>query len=118
VRQPAGFIKAVSDRIGLFDNKDNAMLAHDRASGVKKLVTINGIKHYVIYNEACDQAQKETNSWFADSLCIRQLSSDGIFRSQTGPTGLIVRAHPGDGREPSVGSIESDKENLRRRRRL
>jgi hypothetical protein len=44
------------------------MLAHERASGVKKLVTIKGIKHYGIYYEARGQAQKEAIAWFDEHL--------------------------------------------------
>src|SRR5262249_6880456 len=39
----------IAENEELFDNKDHAILAHDRATGVKKLVTIPGIKHYGIY---------------------------------------------------------------------
>ena len=35
---------------------------------VKKLITIKGIKHYGIYNEARDQAQKEALAWFDEHL--------------------------------------------------
>jgi uncharacterized protein len=52
----------------LYDNKDHAILAHERATGVKKLVTIPGIKHYGIYNEARDRAQKEAIAWFDEHL--------------------------------------------------
>lgn len=52
----------------LFDNKDNAILAHQRAKGVKKLITIEGIKHYGIYNEARPQAQREAIAWFDEYL--------------------------------------------------
>jgi uncharacterized protein len=52
----------------LFDNKYHAILAHERATGVKKLVTIPGIKHYGIYNEAREQAQKEAIAWFDEHL--------------------------------------------------
>lgn len=48
----------------LFDNKEHAILAHERATGTKKLVTIPGIKHYGIYNEARAQAQQEALAWF------------------------------------------------------
>jgi uncharacterized protein len=58
----------IAEKEELFDNKDHAILAHDRASGVKKLVTIKGIKHYGIYNEARDQAQKEAIAWFEEHL--------------------------------------------------
>lgn len=58
----------IAENEELFDNKDHAILAHERATGVKKLVTVKGIKHYGIYNEARDQAQKETVAWFDEHL--------------------------------------------------
>ena len=39
----------IAEKEELFDNRDHAILAHERALGVKKLVTIPGIKHYGIY---------------------------------------------------------------------
>jgi hypothetical protein len=50
------------------DNKDHAILAHDRATGVKKLVSIPGIKHYGIYNEARGRAQQEAIAWFDEHV--------------------------------------------------
>jgi hypothetical protein len=35
----------IAENEELFDNKEHAILAHERATGVKKLVTIKGIKH-------------------------------------------------------------------------
>jgi dienelactone hydrolase len=58
----------IAENEELFDNKDNAILAFDRATGVKKLVTVPGIKHYGIYNEARDQARKEAIAWFDEHL--------------------------------------------------
>jgi dienelactone hydrolase len=58
----------IAEKEELFDNKDHAILAHERATGVKKLVTIKGIKHYGIYNEARDRAQKEALAWFDEHL--------------------------------------------------
>jgi dienelactone hydrolase len=58
----------IAENEELFDNKDHAILAHERATGVKKLVTIKGIKHYGIYNEARDQAQKEAIAWYDEHL--------------------------------------------------
>ena len=58
----------IAENEELFDNKEHAILAHERATGVKKLVTIKGIKHYGIYNEARDQAQKEAIAWFDEHL--------------------------------------------------
>ncbi len=48
----------------LFNNKDHAILAYQRSQGVKKLVTIPGIKHYGIYLEARKRAQQEAIAWF------------------------------------------------------
>jgi dienelactone hydrolase len=58
----------IAENEELFDNKEHAIRAHERATGVKKLVTIKGIKHYGIYNEARDQAQKEAIAWFDEHL--------------------------------------------------
>jgi len=58
----------IAEKEELFDNKENAILAHERATGVKKLVTIKDIKHYGVYNEARDQAQKEAIAWFDEHL--------------------------------------------------
>ncbi len=58
----------IAEREELFDNREHAILAHDRASGVKKLVIIKNIKHYGIYNEGRDQARKEAIAWFDEHL--------------------------------------------------
>jgi dienelactone hydrolase len=58
----------IAEKEELFDNKEHAILAHERATGVKKLVTIKGIKHYGVYNEARDQVQKEAIAWFDEHL--------------------------------------------------
>ena len=58
----------IAENEELFDNKDHAILAHDRATGIKKLVTIPGITHYGVYNEAHDQAQREAIAWFDEHL--------------------------------------------------
>ena len=58
----------IAEKEELFDNKDHAILAHDRATGVKKLVTIKNIKHYGIYYEAREQAQLEAIAWFDQYL--------------------------------------------------
>jgi outer membrane protein assembly factor BamB/dienelactone hydrolase len=54
----------IAEKEELFDNKEHALLAFERAAGVKKLVTVKGIKHYGIYNEARGQAQQEALAWF------------------------------------------------------
>jgi dienelactone hydrolase len=58
----------IAENEELFDNKEHAILAYERASGVKKLVTIPGIKHYGIYYEARDRAQREAIAWFDEHL--------------------------------------------------
>ncbi len=52
----------------LFDNKDHAILVHERAKGTKELVTIPGIPHYGIYNETRGQAQKEAIAGYDRNL--------------------------------------------------
>jgi dienelactone hydrolase len=58
----------IAENEELFDNKDHAILAYNRAEGIKKLVTIKGIKHYGIYNEARRRAQQEAIAWFDEHL--------------------------------------------------
>jgi dienelactone hydrolase len=66
----------IAEKEELFDNKEHAILAHERATGVKKLVTIKGIKHYGVYSDARGQAQREAIAWFNQHL-----------KAATGPTG-------------------------------
>jgi outer membrane protein assembly factor BamB/dienelactone hydrolase len=58
----------IAEKEELFDNREHAIRAHDRATGVKKLVTIKGIKHYGVYNEARDQVRQEAIAWFNEHL--------------------------------------------------
>ncbi|MDZ4850324.1 MAG: alpha/beta fold hydrolase [Pirellulaceae bacterium] len=58
----------IAENEELFDNKDNAILAYNNATGVKKLVTVKDIKHYGIYNEGRPQAQKEAIAWFDEHI--------------------------------------------------
>jgi dienelactone hydrolase len=58
----------IAENEELFDNKEHAILAYERSTGVKKLVTIPGIKHYGIYKEARARAQKEAIAWFDEHL--------------------------------------------------
>jgi dienelactone hydrolase len=58
----------IAENEELFDNKDHAILAHERATGVKKLVTIPKIKHYGVYYEARERAQNEALAWFDEHL--------------------------------------------------
>ncbi|MCI0743084.1 MAG: alpha/beta fold hydrolase [Gemmataceae bacterium] len=61
----------IAEKEELFDNKEHAIRAHERATGVKKLVSIPGITHYGIYKEARDRAQKEALAWFDEHLKAR-----------------------------------------------
>ena len=45
-----------------------AIKAHERAKGPKKLVTIPGITHYGVYNEARTDAQQLAIDWFNEHL--------------------------------------------------
>ncbi len=58
----------IAEHEELFDNKDHAIAAYDRAKGVKKLVTVKGIKHYGIYNEKRKDAQQLAIDWFSNQL--------------------------------------------------
>ena len=92
----------IAEKEELFDNKDHAILAFERATGVKKLVSIKDIKHYGIYNEARDQAQKEAIAWFNEHLKSKPSKKDAIGHLQTpdskakaDPAGVAdASAHP------------------------
>jgi hypothetical protein len=58
----------VAQKEELFDNKDHAVKAHERARGPKKLVTIPKIGHYGVYREARQQVQKLAVQWFDTHL--------------------------------------------------
>lgn len=54
----------VAEKEELFDNRDHAVKAHALAKGPKKLVSIPGIAHYGIYNEARHEATRLAIEWF------------------------------------------------------
>ncbi|MCP4193862.1 MAG: prolyl oligopeptidase family serine peptidase [Planctomycetaceae bacterium] len=58
----------IAENEELFDNEEHAILAHQRATGVKKLATIRGIKHYGIYREKRHEAQQLAIDWFNQYL--------------------------------------------------
>ncbi|MGF1578396.1 MAG: alpha/beta hydrolase [Gemmataceae bacterium] len=58
----------VAEKEELFDNKYHAVLAHKRAKGPKKLITIPNIKHYGIYKEARGKAQEIAIEWYDKHL--------------------------------------------------
>lgn len=62
----------IAEKEELFDNRDHAIKAHDKAKGPKKLVTIPNITHYGIYREAREQAQKLALEWFDTHLKTKE----------------------------------------------
>ena len=58
----------VAEKEELFDNKDHAKLAYDRAPGPKKYVVFPGITHYGIYTSGREQAIKLAIEWFDEHL--------------------------------------------------
>ena len=64
----AALMFVIAENEELFDNRDHAIKAHGAASGVKKLVTLPGIKHYGIYREARERAQQLAVEWFDEHL--------------------------------------------------
>lgn len=54
----------IAEKEELFDNRDHALKAYQRFTGAKNLVVIPNIKHYGIYFEAHQQAQKLAIEWF------------------------------------------------------
>ncbi len=64
----AALMFVIAENEELFDNRNHAIKAHAAATGVKKLVTLPSIKHYGIYREARQQAQKLAIDWFNEHL--------------------------------------------------
>ena len=64
----AALMFVIAENEELFDNRDHAIKAHAAATGVKKLVTLPGIKHYGIYREARERAQQLAVEWFGAHL--------------------------------------------------
>lgn len=58
----------IAENEELFDNKDHAVAAYNRANGVKKLVSVKGIQHYGIYSEKRKEAQQLAIDWFTEHL--------------------------------------------------
>ena len=52
----------------LFDNRDHAILAYQRATGIKHLVTIKGIKHHGVYREKRAEARRLAIEWLDQHL--------------------------------------------------
>lgn len=58
----------IAEKEELFDNKDHAIKAHERAKGPKKLVTLPGITHYGVYLQARPKAQQLALEWYDTHL--------------------------------------------------
>jgi pimeloyl-ACP methyl ester carboxylesterase len=67
----------IAENEELFDNRDHAIAAFDRATGVKKIITVKGIKHYGIYNEKRDEAQQLAIEWFREHLAAKENEQAG-----------------------------------------
>ncbi len=68
VRADCAMLFIVAEKEELFDNKDHAKAAYDRARGTKKYVEIPAITHYGIYTTARGQAIKLAVEWFDQYL--------------------------------------------------
>jgi hypothetical protein len=66
--EPCAKLFIIAEKEELFDNNDHAIKAHARATGVKKLVTLEGITHYGIYGEKRQEAQRLALDWFNQHL--------------------------------------------------
>ena len=58
----------VAENEELFANRDHAILAHQRAARIKKLVTIQPIKQNGVYREKRSEAQRLALEWFDEHL--------------------------------------------------
>jgi uncharacterized protein len=58
----------IAEKEELFDNRDHAIKAYQRALGPKNLITIPKITHYGIYLEARQEAQRLAVAWFDKHL--------------------------------------------------
>ena len=67
-RTDCAMLFIVAEKEELFDNKDHAKLAHERARGPKKYVVLPGITHYGIYTTAREQAIKLALEWYDQHL--------------------------------------------------
>jgi len=67
-RTDCAMLFIVAEKEELFDNKDHAKAAYDRARGPKKYVEIPKIAHYGIYRESREEAVKLAIEWFDQHL--------------------------------------------------
>jgi uncharacterized protein len=58
----------IAEKEELFDNRDHAIKAHERARGPKRLVTIPEITHYGIYTTARATTTRLAVEWFDEHL--------------------------------------------------
>ncbi|HEY2837846.1 MAG TPA: alpha/beta fold hydrolase [Pirellulales bacterium] len=58
----------IAEKEELFDNRDHAIKAHERAKGPKKLITVPGITHYGVYLQAHKTCQDAAIRWFDEEL--------------------------------------------------
>src|SRR5262249_731714 len=58
----------IAEKEELFDNRDHGVKGHGRAKGQKKVVKIPKIRHYDIYTQAREHAQKLAIEWYDTHL--------------------------------------------------
>lgn len=58
----------IAEKEELFDNRDHAIKAHDRAKGPKKIITVPGITHYGVYLQAHKTCLDHAIRWFDEQL--------------------------------------------------
>jgi len=58
----------IAEKEELFDNRDHAIKAHDRAKGPKKIITVPGITHYGVYLQAHKTCLDAAIRWFDEEL--------------------------------------------------
>ena len=58
----------IAENEELFDNRDHAIKAHERAKGPKKIITVPGITHYGVYLQAHKSCQDAAIRWFDEQL--------------------------------------------------
>lgn len=84
----------IAENEELFDNKDHAIAAYNRAKGVKRLVNVKGIKHYGIYTEKREEAQRLAIDWFTEHLTKGGQAVSGIEGQTHSERAVVTHGFP------------------------
>jgi hypothetical protein len=76
----------IAEREELFDNRQHAIAAYERARGPKKLITLPGITHYGVYLQARAKCQKLALEWFNEHLKSKDATDNKATRNSLGPS--------------------------------